>query len=85
MSRLEDALSTTFKTKHTLFSIDIRSLKNNVTTIRDDEDKYIPPSASTSTNPQFLCDRCKDRSAEIFQVNGDYCLECWQELTYPMV
>lgn len=21
---------------------------------------------------------------KIFQVNGDYCLECWQELTYPL-
>ena len=29
------------------------------------------------------CDNCKERLAEIFQVNGDYCLECWQELTYP--
>jgi hypothetical protein len=32
-----------------------------------------------------FCDNCKERLAEIFQVNGDYCLECWQELTYPDV
>ena len=31
------------------------------------------------------CNRCKDRLSEIFQVNGDYCLEYWQELTYPEV
>jgi hypothetical protein len=31
------------------------------------------------------CNRCKDRLSEIFQVNGDYCLECWQELTCPEV
>jgi len=31
------------------------------------------------------CNRCKDRLSEIFQVNGDYCLECWQELTRPEV
>jgi hypothetical protein len=31
------------------------------------------------------CDRCKERLAEVFQVNGDYYLECWQGLTYQDV
>jgi hypothetical protein len=29
------------------------------------------------------CDTCDDKPAEIFQVEGDYCLDCWQERTYP--
>jgi hypothetical protein len=31
-----------------------------------------------------LCDNCRYRAAEIFQVNGDYCLDCWQEKHIPM-
>ncbi len=27
-----------------------------------------------------LCNQCKNMPAEIFQENGDYCLDCWQEL-----
>jgi len=29
------------------------------------------------------CQSCKDEPAEIFQEDGDYCLECWQERAYP--
>lgn len=29
-----------------------------------------------------VCDQCKSRPAEIFQVNGEYCLECWQTITH---
>jgi hypothetical protein len=32
-----------------------------------------------------LCNDFKYKEAEIFQVNGDYCLHCWQEKTYPDV
>lgn len=32
-----------------------------------------------------ICQRCAVRPAEIFQVTGTYCLECWQELTHPNV
>jgi hypothetical protein len=39
--------------------------------------------ADSNTAP--LCNDCKYRVAEIFQVNGDYCLQCWQEKTYPDV
>ena len=27
---------------------------------------------------------CKTRFAKIFQGEGDYCLTCWQEHTYPV-
>lgn len=39
--------------------------------------------ADSNTAP--LCNDCRYRVAEIFQVNGDYCLHCWQEKTYPDV
>jgi hypothetical protein len=39
----------------------------------------------TDSNTAPLCNDCKYRVAEIFQVNGDYCLQCWQEKTYPDV
>ena len=29
-----------------------------------------------------VCIHCKKRPAEIFQVTGDYCLECWQIITH---
>ncbi len=30
-----------------------------------------------------MCDVCNEKSADIFQVEGEYCLECWQKRTYP--
>jgi len=32
-----------------------------------------------------LCDSCKGNTAQIFQDIGQYCLDCWQKLTYPEV
>jgi hypothetical protein len=29
-----------------------------------------------------VCSQCKSKPAEIFQINGDYCLECWQTITH---
>jgi hypothetical protein len=37
-----------------------------------------PPSAT-------ICKHCKNNLAEIFQVDGYYCLHCWQEITCPNV
>lgn len=31
------------------------------------------------------CDYCSKKRAEIFQVTGRYCLDCWQEETHPNV
>ena len=36
-----------------------------------------------SNTAASLCNDCRYRVAEIFQVNGDYCLHCWQEKTHP--
>ena len=38
---------------------------------------------SSSSSVTILCNSCKRNIAEIFQVNGDYCLYCWQRITYP--
>jgi hypothetical protein len=40
-------------------------------------------SRSPSSSVTILCNSCKSNLAEIFQVNGDYCLYCWQKITYP--
>lgn len=29
------------------------------------------------------CNTCDNKPADIFQVEGDYCLDCWQKRTYP--
>jgi hypothetical protein len=28
------------------------------------------------------CVHCKVKPAEIFQINGEYCLDCWQVITH---
>jgi hypothetical protein len=30
----------------------------------------------------MLCSHCHEKPAEIFQVIGDYCLDCWQIITH---
>ena len=30
----------------------------------------------------YVCLECQVRPAEIFQINGEYCLDCWQEITH---
>ena len=32
-----------------------------------------------------LCDNCEIREAEIFQEEGKYCVDCWQEKTLPKI
>jgi len=29
-----------------------------------------------------ICSRCEVKPAEIFQINGEYCLDCWQNITH---
>ena len=29
-----------------------------------------------------VCVECQLKPAEIFQINGEYCLDCWQEITH---
>lgn len=33
----------------------------------------------------IICQHCKTKMAEIFQETGDFCLNCWQEKTCPVV
>lgn len=33
----------------------------------------------------ILCQKCKKQFAEVFQVTGDFCLQCWQEETHPEI
>jgi hypothetical protein len=40
---------------------------------------------SSSLLNATICKHCKNNLAEIFQVDGDYCLHCWQEITCPNV
>jgi hypothetical protein len=30
----------------------------------------------------YLCMECQAKPAEIFQINGEYCLDCWQDITH---
>jgi hypothetical protein len=40
---------------------------------------------SSIVSPSIICQHCKATMAEIFQESGDYCLNCWQEKTCPVV
>lgn len=31
---------------------------------------------------EVVCGQCNKNAAEIFQVTGDFCVECWQVLTH---
>ena len=30
-------------------------------------------------------ERCKKEEAEVFNILGHFCLECWQDITYPFL
>ena len=45
--------------------------------------KYITLLSTSSVT--IICKHCKTNLAEIFQESGDYCLNCWQEITCPNV
>ncbi|HJS82472.1 MAG TPA: hypothetical protein VJ742_06510 [Nitrososphaera sp.] len=34
---------------------------------------------------EFYCSNCKSKLAAIFQVDGDFCTECWQVIAHPNV
>gem|GEM_PF-5424704 len=36
-------------------------------------------------NSFFRCKKCKKEEAEVFNILGDYCAECWNEITHPNV
>jgi hypothetical protein len=41
------------------------------------------PSSSPPESPDIMCQKCGKQAAEIFQVTGDFCLQCWQSETHP--
>ncbi|HKG87852.1 MAG TPA: hypothetical protein VKA95_05960 [Nitrososphaeraceae archaeon] len=40
---------------------------------------------NTTSSGSAVCNHCKNNPAEIFQESGEFCLHCWQEITYPNV
>jgi hypothetical protein len=48
---------------------------------------YKPPLMYDEQNSSITttCNHCQTKIAEIFQDDGDFCLNCWQERTYPNI
>jgi len=40
---------------------------------------------SVVINSDSRCKKCNKEYAEIFNILGDYCAECWNEITHPDV
>ena len=40
---------------------------------------------SVVINSTNECERCKKEEAEVFNILGSFCLECWQDITYPFL
>lgn len=38
--------------------------------------------ASEIAAGEVVCGQCNKNPAEIFQVTGDFCVDCWQALTH---
>lgn len=45
----------------------------------------VSDNMSEKDQDELSCGSCYEREAEIFQVTGYYCLQCWQEETHPNV
>jgi hypothetical protein len=37
----------------------------------------------TVVSSSITCNHCRKNAAEVFQESGDFCLLCWQDITYP--
>lgn len=46
--------------------------------------ELIVVAAATAADDEIKCDECKS-PAEIFQVTGNYCINCWQAVTHSNV
>jgi hypothetical protein len=31
----------------------------------------------------YICEKCKKSEVEVYNVLGDYCLDCWEDITTP--
>jgi hypothetical protein len=59
-------------------------VKGDVKETETEEDPLVVPHIRTiEADCHCDCDICKIRLAGIFQEDGNYCLECWQERTHP--
>jgi hypothetical protein len=34
---------------------------------------------------EHICSNCQKKPAEIFQVTGEFCIECWQAVTHTNI
>jgi hypothetical protein len=55
----------------------------SVYTARLNELEHIKKVSNAQDLYEPLCDYCEYKAADIFHVDGDFCLECWQKHTYP--
>ncbi len=39
--------------------------------------------SDNTVDNDYSCNSCNEKAADIFQAEGNYCLECWQKLTHP--
>ena len=44
---------------------------------------YYSSNGLSNNRIPISCDSCKTSDADIFQDEGNYCLECWQKQTLP--
>jgi hypothetical protein len=44
--------------------------------------KEVKKIKGIAAGESYQCIECDAKPAEIFQINGEYCLECWQEITH---
>jgi protein-arginine kinase activator protein McsA len=57
-------------------------------TILETHSQIVEKQPVTKNQPQMIelyCSNCKTNLAAIFQVDGDFCAECWQIITHPNV
>ena len=47
--------------------------------------KKYPVKTKQLQTLEFYCSNCNSKLAAIFQVDGDFCTECWQVITYPNI
>lgn len=50
--------------------------------MNDLEDLVAKESAPPDSS-DIMCQKCGKQVAEVFQVTGDFCLQCWQDETHP--
>jgi hypothetical protein len=44
--------------------------------------KSVSDIKEISDAESYVCVECQVKPADIFLINGEYCLDCWQEITH---